>query len=212
VGSNITGTDAGNPSANTGGGVSAASPRRKQDTRMFKPENWLDRVFEIGIIAKGLNGAAEIIGGLLLLFITPARIHHVLVALTQSELSEDPGDFVASHILHTANGLTGNAVLFGAVYLLTHGVVKVALVTALLLNKLWAYPWMIGVLLSFIGYQLYRIALHPTVGLIALTVFDLLIVALTWREYGQQRRRRAATPERSPTGRRSIPVQRDQSR
>ena len=36
--------------------------------------------------------------------------------------------------------------LFGAVYLLTHGLVKVVLVVALLLNKLWAYPWMIGVL------------------------------------------------------------------
>jgi hypothetical protein len=26
---------------------------------VFKPKNWLDRVFEIGIIGKGLNGAAE---------------------------------------------------------------------------------------------------------------------------------------------------------
>ena len=38
---------------------------------MFKPHDWLDRVFEIGIIAKGLNGAVELLGGLLLLFVTP---------------------------------------------------------------------------------------------------------------------------------------------
>ncbi len=75
------------------------------------------------------------------------------------------------------------AVLFGAMYLLTHGLVKVVLVVALLLNKLWAYPWMIGVLLLFIGYQLYRIVLQPSAGLVALTVFDGLIVVLTWREY-----------------------------
>ena len=80
--------------------------------------------------------------------------------------------------------------LFGAIYLLAHGIVKVALVTALLLNKLWAYPWMIMVLILFIGYQLYRIALHPTVGMVALTIFDLVIVVLTGREYGQQRRAR----------------------
>jgi uncharacterized membrane protein len=158
---------------------------------VFRPQNWLDRVFEVGIIGKGLNGAAELIGGLLLLFLKPDRIHHLIVAITQGELSEDPGDFVATHLLHTANGLTGHAVLFGAVYLLAHGVVKVALVIALLLNKIWAYPWMIGVLLTFIGYQLYRIALNPTAGLIALTVFDAVIVALTWREYHQQRQRRA---------------------
>jgi uncharacterized membrane protein len=68
----------------------------------------------------------------------------------------------------------------------------VVLVTALLLNKLWAYPWMITVLILFIGYQLYRIALQPTVGMVALTVFDLVIVVLTWREYRQQRRTRTA--------------------
>jgi uncharacterized membrane protein len=156
-------------------------------------------VFEIGIIGKGLNGALEIVGGLLLLFLTPDRIHHVLAALTQAELSEDPGDFIATRLLHTANGLTGSAVLFGAAYLLIHGIVKVALVTALLANKLWAYPWTIAVLLLFISYQLYRIALSPTAGLIALTLFDAVIVALTWREYRQQRRIRAAPATTSPT-------------
>jgi uncharacterized membrane protein len=170
---------------------------------MFKPQNWLDRVFEVGIIGKGLNGAAELVGGLLLLFLSPDRIHRILAALTQAELSEDPHDFIASHILHTANGLTGNAVLFGAVYLLAHGIVKVVLVVALLLNKIWAYPWMIIVLFLFIAYQLYRIALNPTAGLIALTIFDLVIVALTWREYQQQRRHRepaAASPTPSRSG------------
>jgi len=69
--------------------------------------------------------------------------------------------------------------------------VKVVLVVALLRDKLWAYPWMIGVLAVFIAYQLYRIALEPTAGLIALTAFDLLIVLLTWREMRQHRRRQA---------------------
>ena len=164
---------------------------------MFRPKDWLDRIFEIGIIAKGLNGLAEVIGGLLLLFVTPDAIRHLAGAVTQGELSEDPHDFIATHLLHTANGLTGDAVLFGAIYLLIHGLVKVVLVVALLLNKLWAYPWMIGVLLLFIGYQLYRIALHPTAGLVALTVFDVVIVALTWREYTRQRAGQACpTPGR----------------
>jgi uncharacterized membrane protein len=165
---------------------------------VFKPKNWLDRLFEIGIIGKGLNGVAELVGGLLLLLLTPSRIHHLVASLTQGELSEDPHDFVASHLLHTANGLTGQAVLFGAIYLLAHGTVKVVLVIALLLNKLWAYPWMIIVLVLFIGYQLYRIVLHPTAGLIALTVFDVLIVALTWREYRQQRRIRTEEAVTAP--------------
>jgi uncharacterized membrane protein len=146
---------------------------------MFKPQDTLDRAFQIGIIAKGLNGLTELVGGLLLLFVTPGGIHHLAAAITQGELSEDPHDVIARYILHTANGLTGSAVLFGAIYLLAHGAVKVALVIALLLNKLWAYPCLIVVLLIFIGYQLYRIVLDPSPGLIALTIFDALIVALT---------------------------------
>jgi uncharacterized membrane protein len=158
---------------------------------VFKPRNWIDRIFEIGIIGKGLNGAAEVAGGILLLCFTPAQIHHVVAGLTQGELSEDPHDVVATHLLHTGSGLTGTALLFGAIYLLAHGVVKVVLVVALLLDKIWAYPWMIAVLLMFISYQIYRIALTPTAGLTALTIFDAAIVLLTWREYRQQRRRRA---------------------
>jgi uncharacterized membrane protein len=156
---------------------------------MFTPKDWLDRLFQIGIIAKGLNGLAELVGGLMLLFQSPSGIRHIVAVLTQGELSEDPHDVVARYLLHTASGLTGSAVFFGAIYLLLHGAVKVVLVTALLLNKLWAYPCMIAVLLIFIGYQMYRIALHPGAGLIALTVFDSMIVALTWREYRRQRRR-----------------------
>jgi uncharacterized membrane protein len=157
---------------------------------MFRPHDWLDRVFEIGIIGKGLNGTAELIGGLLLLVASPDRILHFAVLLTQGELSEDPHDLIATRLLHSANGLTGGAVRFGAIYLLAHGAVKVALVIALLLDKLWAYPWMIGFLSLFIGYQLYRIALDPSAGLIALTIFDALVLALTAREYRRQRQHR----------------------
>jgi uncharacterized membrane protein len=57
-------------------------------------------------------------------------------ALTQHELSEDPHDFLAAHLLHAAGGLTGSALRFGAAYLLSHGLVKIVLVAAVLRNKL----------------------------------------------------------------------------
>jgi uncharacterized membrane protein len=152
----------------------------------FKPRDPLDRLFEIGIILKGLDGILETIGGLLLLVVSPATINSVTAWLTQHELSEDPHDFIANHLLRYAHGLTGSAVTFAAVYLLLHGVTKIALVLALLRNQIWAYPWMITFLLIFIGYQLYRIALSPTLGLSALTAFDVFIVFLTWREWQKQ--------------------------
>jgi uncharacterized membrane protein len=108
--------------------------RRRGQGSFFHPHSWFDRIFEIGIIAKGLNGAAELVGGVLLLLLTPGRIQQLAAAWTHEELSEDPHDLVATHLLHTADGLSGDAVLFGAAYLLVHGLVKVVLVVALLLD------------------------------------------------------------------------------
>jgi uncharacterized membrane protein len=109
-----------------------------------------------------------------------------VTSLTLHELSEDPHDVLATHLLRTAHGLTGSAVLFGAVYLLAHGLVKVIPVAALLKDQLWAYPWMIGFLGVFIAYQVYRLRLQPSLGLTALTIFDASIAWLTCREYRKQ--------------------------
>jgi uncharacterized membrane protein len=149
----------------------------------FKPRDLLDRTFEVSIIAKGLDGLLELIGGLLLLLVTPATINSIVTGITQHELSEDPHDLIATHLLHLSKGLTNSAVRFAAAYLVLHGIVKVVLVAALLRNKLWAYPWMIAFLVIFIAYQLYRIVLAPTAWLIVLTIFDAFVVWLTWREW-----------------------------
>lgn len=166
---------------------------------MFHPSDRLGRLFEVALIGKGLNGLVELIGGVLLLVVPPTMIDHAVIALTRGELSEDPNDFVATYLLHTADGLTGKAILFGAAYLLVHGVVKIVLVGAILLNQQWAYPWMIVVLILFVLYQLYRIVLNPGAGLIALTIFDVLIIALTWREWRHRRLHgRVTTPQTEP--------------
>jgi len=152
----------------------------------FRPTDLLDRTFEVGIILKGLDGALEVLGGLLLLLVSPATISRITTTLTQHELSEDPHDFIATHLLKTTHGLTGSAVHFGAYYLLSHGMVKIVLVVALLKNKLWAYPWMIAFLGVFIVYQACRLTFRPSLGLAALTVFDILVACLTVREYRKQ--------------------------
>ena len=159
----------------------------------FKTGDLLDRAFAVGIIIKGLDGVLEVVGGLLLLVVSPKTIDNLSRALTQHELSEDPHDFLATHLLHAAGSLTGSSLEFGAAYLLLHGVVKIVLVTALLRDKIWAYPWMIAFLIVFILYQVYRMTFAFSIGLMALTVFDVVVVWLTYREYGKQRA--ARTPQ-----------------
>jgi uncharacterized membrane protein len=172
-------------------------PGRDQHLVRFRAKDWLGRVFEVGIVLKGIDGIFEMVGGVLLVLFSPAQLSGVVRTLTQHELSTDPDDIVATQLLHTVESFTGNGLLFAAVYLLLHGLVKVVLVLALLRNKVWAYPWLIGVLLTFIGYQVYRIARTPSPVLMVLTAFDVIIVALTWREYRRVRKsalRRAESP------------------
>lgn len=148
----------------------------------------LDMTFRIGLVLKGLDGILEVIGGALLLFLSPQAIQHVVRALTAHELSEDPHDVIARYVLHSTSHLNTSITIYGAVYLLIHGVAKIVLVALVLRGKLWAYPWLIGLLLAFIGYQLYQIiAVRFSAGLTALTIFDAALVWLTWREYRSRR-------------------------
>ena len=152
----------------------------------------LDRAFLVGIVLKGLDGVLEVVGGVLLLVVSPATIFGISKALTQHELSEDPHDFLASHLLGVTGTLTGSSLRFGAAYLLLHGVVKIVLVAALLRNQLWAYPLTIAFLIAFIVYQIYRLTFAPSVGLVGLTVFDLVVTWLAIREYQRQLAHQAA--------------------
>jgi len=146
----------------------------------------LHQAFIVGLVLKGLDGILEFASGLVLLIVTPTAINGLAQALTKQELSQDPNDFLANHIVRSAASLGHSGVLFGGLYLLSHGLVKLILVAAVLKQKLWAYPWMIGFILLFMIYQTYRIAVVPTLGLTLLTIFDAIVVVLTWIEYRQQ--------------------------
>ncbi len=147
----------------------------------------LDRVFRISVTLKGIDGALEVAGGLLLLILSPTTIHATVRTLTEHELSQDPHDFIARHLLHASGGLNHGTTIYAGIYLLSHGLAKIAVVIAVLQDRLWAYPAMIALLAAFIGYQLYRLAVRFTIGLTLLTIFDAFVVWLTWREYQTKR-------------------------
>jgi len=98
-------------------------------------------------------------------------------------MTEDPNDFVANTLLSAVQRISVSSQHFAALYLLSHGAVKVFLVIGLLRNRSWAYPAALAVFSAFILYQVYRFTLTHSLGLVALTVFDLAVMWLIWREY-----------------------------
>lgn len=146
-------------------------------------EKTISLFFRIGVFLKGIHSILDLIGGILLLIVNPAAITQLIVWLTQGELTEDPHDFVANILLRFGNSLSISGNEFVALYLLSHGVIEIILVIALLKNKLWAYPWSLIVLGIFVLYQIYLLVFSFSIGFAALTVFDLGVLWLIWREY-----------------------------
>lgn len=66
----------------------------------------LDTTFKVGLVLKGLDGILEVAGGILLLFLSPQAIQHLVRVLTAHELSEDPHDLIARYLLHTTAHLS----------------------------------------------------------------------------------------------------------
>lgn len=140
-------------------------------------------LFRTSVFLKGLDALLEIVGGIALWIISPSFIARLTALLTQDEIAEDPRDLVANYLRHSAANLSVSSKHFMAIYLLSHGVVKMFAVVALLKNKLWGYPLSIVVFGGFIVYQIYRFTLTGGIGLIALTVFDVVVIWLIWLEY-----------------------------
>ena len=67
----------------------------------------VDRAFALALAIKGIDGALELIGGLVLFVVPPSAITLVFRSLTQHELSEDPHDVIAIHVRAAAGQLAG---------------------------------------------------------------------------------------------------------
>lgn len=146
-------------------------------------ENLREMSFRVSVALKGLNAVLEIAGGAALATVSPAFILHVIALLTQAQISQDPRDLVANYLRRAVGQLSLWGEHFVAIYLLSHGVIKLGLVWALLKRKLWAYPLSMIVFGGFVVYQLYRFTFTHGWGLIALSVFDAVVIGSIYLEY-----------------------------
>jgi uncharacterized membrane protein len=150
----------------------------------------LHLLFKIGVWSKGIDGALEAIAGFTLLFTTPASLRHLIDWLTQGELQEDPTDFIATHLVDFFHQLSFSTKHFVSAYLLVYGITKIGLAAGLLRGKLWAYPFALGVLGLFLCYQVYRFSHNHSMGLGFVSILDLIVIVLIWRDYQYMKAKR----------------------
>ncbi len=143
----------------------------------------IHKIFGFSLILKALNAILEIIGGGLFGIISLEKINYFLFFLFQGELSEDPNDFITSHLVNFFKNLSVPDQVFGSFYLISHGIIKILLVIALWKRKLWAYPLATVIFSIFIAYQLLRYSWSHSFGLIILTVIDIFLIIFIQLEY-----------------------------
>lgn len=140
-------------------------------------------IFEVSLAIKGAFALAEIVAGLLTSLVTPQFILHLVRVITRTELTEDPRDFVATHLVHAAQDLSVSSQHFTTFYLLSHGIVKLWLIIGLWRRRGGYYPAALLVFGLFILYQMYRYSFTHSLLLLLLTAVDGVVIWLTWTEY-----------------------------
>lgn len=139
--------------------------------------------FEISLVLKGAFALTEITASIFAYFVTRQFLLDLVHAITRTELTEDPRDFIANHIFNAAHGLSVSSQHFAALYLFSHGVIKLWLIFGLWRMKLGYYPAAIVIFTMFILYQVYRYSFTHSLSLLLITALDVGVILLTWIEY-----------------------------
>jgi uncharacterized membrane protein len=144
-------------------------------------EKEITTVFEIGVIIKSVQGIFEIIAGVLLLSLNTEALGQRIEIYAQGELVENSHDIIFNFVQYVGQHISSSN-FFLVAYLLGHGLVKLFLVIGLFHKKLWAYYVFIWILGVFICYEAYRLSFSHSVALLIFTLFDILLLYLTWME------------------------------
>jgi uncharacterized membrane protein len=151
--------------------------------RSSRTEARVHRLFQVSLLLKAVHSVLEIVGGILLAALPQQAILRIANLLTQEELLEDPRDVVANYLLRGVRSLAIDQKSAAAFFLLSHGAVKLFLIVAVLRSKPWAYPAFIIALGLLISYQSYKLLHVFSLGLMALTILDCIVLVLAWHEY-----------------------------
>jgi uncharacterized membrane protein len=164
--------------------MNSAQPVEPPSQRRF------DGVFRFAVVIKALDGFLELVGGILLIFVSQSTLQGIIASLTDYELDSGQTHAFITDALNQLDAHVSNGTqFFLALYLLGHGAIKILLMIALVKQKYRLYPVAIVFLLIFIFYQAYLIGYSHSILLTIFTAFDCF---LTWMTYQEWRRHQPA--------------------
>lgn len=143
--------------------------------------------FLAAVAIKGLDGAIESVAGAIVAIAGTQGIYDFIIRVTAPELELHPASKTVHILRHGAQGLAHASSHFIAIWLLAHGLLKLALAIELLRGKTWIFPVAVVVLAGFVSYMGYRLAGHWSPWLLAFALFDTITIALVLHEWRAER-------------------------
>ena len=143
--------------------------------------------FFVAIAIKGLDGFLEAVAGLIFAIAGSQRVYDFALWATAPELEHHPASRAVHAIRHGAYGITHASHRFVITYLLIHGLIKLALVVNLMIERLWVFPVSVALLLGFIAVMGVKLSHHWSNWLFAFAMFDVITVALVAHEWRMRR-------------------------
>jgi uncharacterized membrane protein len=139
--------------------------------------------YEIGLLIKAMQAFLEIIIGIVLFYINANKVISSILTTLHEELTEQPNNIFYNYLMNNTHQISSTGKYFLVFYLLSHGIIKLIIITGLFLKKKWAYPASIVGLGGLILYQIYHIVINRSAVLSVLTVMDIIILWLIYHEH-----------------------------
>lgn len=140
-------------------------------------------LFEYSILLKALFAMFEVVSGLLLRLIPFDAITRFMLMITPDDGADGMPGFFDRHLSMWEHHISMSSLHYAGLYLLSHGAIKLLLITGLWKKTLWMYPLSIVVFMLFIVYQMHHFLITGAWGMVVLSIFDTFVIYLIGREY-----------------------------
>lgn len=145
----------------------------------------LHESYLVSLAIQATIGVSQLLAAILLQIAERTGELTMLAAFTAHQLARATPDPLAGPLWRALHDFSVNRETFWSIYLIGHGILNLGVVAALLAKRPWAHPASMVVLAGFVVYQLERWRLTHAPVLIALSLFDIVVIALVWREWRQ---------------------------
>ncbi len=174
--------------------------------RSINKDTIVDIGFYGGLALKAINALLEFIGGLLLMIISNERLDQIIQLIALPVLREEPNHTLMNYLVIVNQSFSSSTQNTVAIFMLLHGMTKLAVIWPLWKKKLWAYPPAVGVFGLFVAYEIVCYMQSPSVLLPVLIIIDAAIIVMIILEYQHLKKEQQmrCSDVKRPVSRRSV--------